>query len=247
MRRFLQHLPLLLAGVIAALCGCRHVDLSAVPLADDLGLVSVEPVPKEIADRFGPTSKDRLDEISRQRAVAKKGSAKIREEISSQLAEQIRTEPNPFLRQEMIRTLTVCDTPTAGRILRQGLNDESTDVQIQCCRGWGKWGTEESVRVLQEVLDNRLTDLDVKIAAIDGIESTGKLAGAKRLVSLLDPGEDPAIQYEAVQALQKMTGQKLANDREAWDLYVAEQIEKAGAEPASRPPSLAERALLWWR
>ena len=223
------------------------MDLSSVPLADELGLIQVPAVPQEIVERYGPTAKDRLTKIGRQRAAAKKGSEKVREQISVELAEQIQVEPNPFLRQEIVRTLTECNTSTAGKILRAGLNDESVDVQIQCCRGWGKWGTEDSVQVLGEVLDNQLTDLDVKLAAIDGIQATQRLEGAASLVSLLDKREDPAIQYEALQALQRITGQKLAHDQEAWQAYVAEQIDKTSSEKEGATPSLVDRTLRWWR
>ena len=171
----------------------------------------------------------------------------MREQISAELAEQIQVEPNSFLRQEIVRTLTECNTSTAGKILRAGLNDESVDVQIQCCRGWGKWGTEDSVQVLGEVLDNQLTDLDVKLAAIHGIQATRRLEGAASLVSLLDKREDPAIQYEALQALQRITGQKLAHDQEAWQAYVAEQIDKTSSEKEGATPSLVDRTLRWWR
>ena len=54
--------------------GCKGVDLSSVPLADELGFVEVKPVPKEIRTRYGPTSKDRLEDIRKQRNRAKHGS-----------------------------------------------------------------------------------------------------------------------------------------------------------------------------
>ena len=206
--------------------GCRGVDLSSLPLADELGLAEVRPVPEEIKARYGPTSKDRLEMIRKQRGQAKKGTTEVREQISEKLAEQIRAEPNAFLRQEIVRALAECDTPQAAKILRAGLNDENVDVQIQCCRGWGKWGTDESVSVLGEVLDNKLAAMDLKIAAIDALQASGRPQGATFLVSLLDKREDPALQYRALEALQKITGQNLLDNQEAWQAYVAEKIEK---------------------
>ena len=227
--------------------GCRGVDLSSLPLADELGLAEVRPVPEEIKARYGPTSKDRLEMIRKQRGQAKKGTTEVREQISEKLAEQIRAEPNAFLRQEIVRALAECDTPQAAKILRAGLNDENVDVQIQCCRGWGKWGTDESVSVLGEVLDNKLAAMDLKIAAIDALQASGRPQGATFLVSLLDKREDPALQYRALEALQKITGQNLLDNQEAWQAYVAEKIEKPLAVEAKRDPATVDRTFFWWR
>jgi len=218
-----------------------------MPLADELGLAEVRPVPEEIKARYGPTAKDRLKMIRKQRGQAKKGSTEVREQISEKLAEQIRAEPNAFLRQEIVRALAECDTPQAAKILRAGLNDENVDVQIQCCRGWGKWGTDESVSVLGEVLDNKHAATDLKIAAIDALQASGRPQGATFLVSLLDKREDPALQYRALEALQKITGQNLLDNQEAWQAYVAEEIEKSLAVEEKRGPSTVDRTFFGWR
>ncbi|MBC19642.1 MAG: hypothetical protein CMJ74_05185 [Planctomycetaceae bacterium] len=227
--------------------GCKGVDLSSVPLADELGFVEVKPVPKEIRTRYGPTSKDRLEDIRKQRNRAKHGSDKVKEEISGNLAQQIRREPNAFLRQEIVRTLAECQTSVAADILRQGLNDESVDVQIQCCRGWGKWGGEESVDVLGQVLQNKLATMDLKIAAIDALQTIGNLESAPFLVPLLDKREDPALQYRSLKALQKITGKSLADDQEAWETYIAEERDAAAVLEAKSSERSATPSLFWWR
>ena len=235
------------ASLALLMSGCKGVDLSSVPLADELGFVEVQPVPKEIRNRYGPTSKDRLEAIRKERNRAKHGSEKTRNEISENLAEQIRDEPNAFLRQEIIRALAECETPEAANILRQGLNDESVDVQIQCCRGWGKWGTEESVHILGQVLENKLATLDLKVAAVDALQSVGNQKGVPFLVPLLDKREDPALQYQSLMALQKITGKRLPDDQEAWQAYVAEEHEKALVLKAERDEQSKASSLLWWR
>ena len=235
------------ASLALLMSGCKGIDLSSVPLADELGFVEVQPVPKEIRDRYGPTSKDRLETVRKERNRAKHGSEKVRIEISDKLAKQIRDEPNSFLRQEIIRALAECETPEAAKILRQGLNDESVDVQIQCCRGWGKWGTEESVRVLGQVLENKLATLDLKVAAIDALQSVGNQRGVPFLVPLLDKREDPALQYRSLMALQKITGKRLPDDQEAWQAYVAEEHEKALILKAEQEDRSKASSLLWWR
>ena len=230
-----------------AVGGCRHVDFSSVPLADELGLMDVQPVPREIVERYGPTAKDRLDEIRRQRKNAAKATAEVQEQLTEKLAQQIQAEPNPFLRQEIVRALTECQTPLAARILRAGLNDENTDVQIQCCRGWGKWGTPESVQVLGEVLGNKVADLDVKIAAIDGLQKAAQVEAAPFLVPLLDKREDPALQHKALSALQNITGRDLPHDQEAWQAYVTNSLESTPGTEGSSVPSLVRQTLFWWR
>jgi HEAT repeat protein len=227
--------------------GCRGVDLSSVPLADELGLVEVKPVPEEVRSRYGPTAKDRLEAIRKQRKRAKHGSQEVKEEVSEELAKQIQRESNGFLRQEIVRALAECGTSQAASILRAGLNDESIDVQIQCCRGWSKWGTDESVVVLGQILENQLAAIDLKIAAIDALQSIGKPKGASFLVPLLDKREDPALQYKALAALQKITGKNLLNDQEAWQVFVADEIERSTELEANGDSSSTKSTLFWWR
>ena len=230
-----------------AVGGCRNVDFSSVPMADELGLMDVQPVPQEIVERYGPTAKDRLDEIRRQRKKAAKATAEVQEQLTEKWAQQIQAEPNPFLRQEIVRALTECQTPLAAKILRAGLNDENTDVQIQCCRGWGKWGTPESVQVLGEVLGNKVADLDVKIAAIDGLQKAAQVEAAPFLVPLLDKREDPALQHKALDALQNITGRDLPHDQEAWQAYVTKSLESTPGTEGNSVPSLVRQTLFWWR
>ena len=77
--------PFLCSSLALLASGCKGVDFSSVPMAEELGLAEVQPVPKEIRDRYGPTAKDRLENIRKQRNRAKHGSDEVREEISKKL------------------------------------------------------------------------------------------------------------------------------------------------------------------
>ncbi len=89
--------------------------------------------------------------------------------------------------------------------------------------------------------------MDLKIAAIDALQAVGQPEAATFLVPLLDKQEDPAIQYRAHQALQKITKKNLLNDQEAWQAYLAEEQKKSSHLEAKRASSSTDRTLFWWR
>jgi HEAT repeat protein len=244
---FLPQLRLLLPLVAVVLSGCQSYDISSLPFADNLGLSPLMPVPPEIAERYGPTANDRIEEIKRQKIAAKKGSPAERETIAKSLAEQIHGEPNAVLRQEIIRSIAQCKTPLAGMVMRAGLNDKDPDVQIQSCREWGDWGTTESVQLLGAVLGNDRSELDVKLAAVSALADTGRPQAAPPLSVALTKGADPALQHQAIVSLRKITGRDFGNDLAAWRDFVDQaQADPSQAEGATFP-SVVQRTLFWWR
>ena len=101
--------------------------------------------------------------------------------------------------------------------------------------------------VLGQILDNKLAAIDLKIAAIDALQTVGQPEAATFLVPLLDKQEDPALQYTALKALQKITKKDLLDDQEAWQAYLTEEQEKSSHFEAKRASSSTDRTFFWWR
>ena len=54
--------------------------------------------------------------------------------ICEQLAQQIRTEPDPIVRKTIQETIGEFNTPLANAVILAGLNDDDRDVRVTCCR-----------------------------------------------------------------------------------------------------------------
>jgi len=200
--------------------GCQNFDPSSLPLADPLGLMSMAPVPAEVASRYGPLAVDRIKEIKDQGMLAAKGTPAEREEIAQRLAEEIQQESNPVVRQEMIKSIAKCENSIAELVLRAGLNDNDADVQIESCRAWGNWHTSDSVPLLSQLLRNEAAALDVKLAAVTALADTENEQAVAALSVALEKDSDPALQHKAVLALQRLTDHRFGNDLVAWRNFV---------------------------
>lgn len=177
------------------------------------------------------------DRISTLRELAEKASSAgpdERQRISSELAVQIRTETDPMIRVEIIRTLTGYRTATADSILRAALQDTDPDARIAACRAWATRGSE-GVGMLAEALSSDV-DPDVRLTAARALGQTGDRGAIAALgTALEDP--DPAMQYCAVASLRKITGEDLGRDVDRWRQFV----ETGQVPKPERPISIAER------
>jgi HEAT repeat protein len=150
--------------------------------------------------------------------------------LSEQLAQQIRIEPDPIVRQTIQTAIAECETPLAQAVLLAGLNDENRDVRMTCCRLLGKRADPSSIAALSRVVAAD-TDADVRIAAttaLGGIHGPGSVQGIA--AALRD--RDPAMQYAGVEAMKNASGQDLGNDVAAWRQY-ADSVAPGGAQPAA--------------
>ncbi|MCA9229914.1 MAG: HEAT repeat domain-containing protein [Planctomycetales bacterium] len=154
--------------------------------------------------------------------------------LSEQLANQIRTEPDPLVRRAIQETVAEYSTPLAQQMLLAGLNDDDLDVRLACCLKLGERADPSTVAQLQEVLKND-EELDVRLAAVDAL---GKIRSSESVAALgiAVNDRDPAMQYAAVQSLQAVSGLELGNDVQVWREYAA------GKQPQISPQlSVAER------
>ncbi|HLA84743.1 MAG TPA: HEAT repeat domain-containing protein [Thermoguttaceae bacterium] len=150
------------------------------------------------------------------------------------IAEEFRAEDDPLIRAQMVRTLAGFSGNDATAALGEAMEDSSLDVRIAACQAWGRRGGPEAV----ELLGNRVasdTNVDVRLAAARALGETGDEKAVAKLGVALDDG-DPALQYRAVLALQKVTGKSFDNDVNQWRQYV-----KGETPTPAKPTSVAER------
>jgi HEAT repeat protein len=155
-------------------------------------------------------------------------------EITDQLARQIQVEPDPLVRQSVVRAIAEFRTPMAQQVLEAGLGDENKAVRIECCRELGKRAEAPSVGALATALRGD-KDEDVKMAAAQALGKIKSPESLQALTAALDD-RDPAMQYVGVQSMKSVTGKDYGPDVQAW-----RQVATGGTPPAPAAPSIAQR------
>jgi hypothetical protein len=155
-------------------------------------------------------------------------------EITDQLVRQIQVEPDPLVRQAIVKAASEFKTPMAQQMLQAGLNDENPAVRTECCRALGRRAEPTSVTSLAIVVSSD-KDTDVRIAAVDALGKIKSPESVKALAVALDD-RDPAMQYVGVQSLKSVTGKNFGPDVQAW-----RQFASGGTPPPEVTPSIAER------
>jgi hypothetical protein len=150
--------------------------------------------------------------------------------ICEQLAQQIRSEPDPIVRRTIQETIGEFNTPLANAVILAGLNDDDRDVRVTCCRLLAKRNDPAAVGPLSQIVATD-TDLDVRLAAVDALGEMKSPAAIGGLAAALKD-RDPALQFAGVQGMKKVSGEDLGNDVEAWRQYAARSVG-GGAQPNS--------------
>ena len=73
-------------------------------------------------------------------------------EITDQLAKQMQVEPDPIVRQAVVRAIAEFRTPIAQQVLEAGLADENEAVRVACCKALGQRAEAASVKSLANVV-----------------------------------------------------------------------------------------------
>jgi HEAT repeat protein len=155
-------------------------------------------------------------------------------EITDQLARQMQIEPDPLVRQAVVRAIAEFRTPMAQQVLEAGLSDEDMAVRVASCHALGRRGDAMSVAPLANSLRND-EDIDVRLAAADALGKTNSREAIQALIVALDD-RDPALQYAGVQSMKAIIGEDYGTDVQAW-----RQVATGGTPPPREAPSLAER------
>jgi HEAT repeat protein len=219
-----QFLVVLCGLALLATAGCADLELpSWVPFQ---GAASDE-VPGVVAPR------DRIERLRKLSEAAASATPEQRARVSEELAAAIRTEKDPLIRLEIIRTLGRYPGPAADGILKAALSDSEARVRIAACQAWGRRTDAQSVALLSETLRGDV-DSDVRMAAAESLGATKNPAAVAALGEALSD-TDPAMQYRAVLSLKEATGKDLGDTVEVWRQYVKGEL------PSEPTPSLAER------
>ncbi|MBI2826367.1 MAG: HEAT repeat domain-containing protein [Planctomycetia bacterium] len=167
-----------------------------------------------------------------------KYSPELQEQVAAELVQAIPHEQDPVLRAQILRTLGVCPTESAARILAAGLNDHNRDVRIAACDAWGKRGGPEATTELSRALTED-ADIDVRLAAarnLGTVEHPNAIAPLGQ--ALEDP--DPAMQRRAMASLKQTSGRDYGNNVQAWREFVQ------GRQPAAPQESFVQRIFKWF-
>ena len=177
------------------------------------------------------------ERIADLRELAEQGpnsTAEQRQRVAEELAAAIRSEADPLIRAEIVRTLGRYPCAMADAILRAAMHDPEQDVCTAACEAWGNRGDAEAVALLGRALTED-ADVDVRLAAVRALGRTKDPAAVAALGPALGDA-DPAMQYRAVESLRQITGEDFGNDVGRWQQYVRGELP----QPA-RPVSIAER------
>jgi hypothetical protein len=148
--------------------------------------------------------------------------------ICQELAQQIRTEPDPIVRRAIQESVAKCHAPLAPAVLVAGLSDEDRDVRTACCRLLGQRKDAEAVAPLSRIVSTD-EDAEVRMAAVKALGAFQTPESIRGLAAAVKD-RDPAMQYAGVKAMKEASGKDLGNDVEAWRQY-AESVAP-GASPA---------------
>ena len=224
MKQLVARNILLAAALVASVTGCKMYDQYRP---------TFWPFPERKLTTYN-TPAMRADAVHEFAMKANGTDTPDQREITDQLARQIQVEPDPLVRQSVIKAMAEFKTPMAQQVLQAGLNDENEAVRIECCQALGKRGDAASVTSLANALRGD-KNADVKMAAAKALGKIKSPEAIKALAVALDD-RDPAMQYVGVQSLKSITGKDYGPDVQTW-----RQVAAGGALPAAPAPSIADR------
>ncbi len=108
------------------------------------------------------------------------------QQMVGELARQIQTEPDPLVREAIVKSVAEFQTPLAAQVLRAGLKDTEPLVRRRCCQLIGETSDPQQAVALAEVVKSD-NDLDVRIEAVRALgniqspETTAALSRRTRI------------------------------------------------------------------
>jgi len=183
-----------------------------------------------------------------------KADVSTREILTAQLMYEYQTSPDPNMRREAVDAMAKIPHTQRDKYLREILQDENPFVRMSALEALGKTysGSKED---LTAILIDRMKadpDKDVRVCAVrilgDVCETPKSkvttVAQQDRQSVVIELGNllydrVPAVQYEAMQSLQKITKQDYGNDVNRWIKYVSYTKGEIPEPPQKR--TLAEK------
>ncbi len=144
------------------------------------------------------------------------------------LANKLTSEPDPLVREALLKACAKYNVDLARKALIAGLNDENLYVRTTCCRELGRLGVSEAANDLSRVaMEDK--DFDVRVAAARALGKTGNQEEARKGLLTVLEDRNPAMQLAGVEAMRDLTGQNLGYNVAA---YVA--LAKGDSASATR-------------
>ena len=173
------------------------------------------------------TKREKLREMTRSVEGTDSGN---QERVSQVLADVVRKDPIVLMRIEATELLANLRTKTATNALQAATNDPNQQVRLAAVRAWEMRGDEIAIDMLGKLVASD-GDLDVRLAATRALGSFKNPLAAKALnAAISDP--NPALQIRSARSLEKITGQKLGDDVQAWQRYVNDTFGVAKTQTA---------------
>jgi HEAT repeat protein len=197
---------------LAMVAGCAATAESAGGL---LAKLAGRKTPEDVLDIKTP--EDRATEL---RQLAKDAHARSPEEqirITAELANEIRSEEDPAMRRNILRTLAEYRTPQALDMITAGLQDSDLEVRRVACEALGRQGGPQAVQHLVQA-STADTSVDVRIAAVRALGETKDKAALAPLADAL-ADSDPAVQFRAAESLRLISGRDFGANVQAWREY----------------------------
>jgi HEAT repeat protein len=191
------------------------------------------PLPEHDQTSFHTPSM-RLDAIEQFASRADGTDSTEQREYVDQLARQIQIEPDPLVREAIIRATSEFRTALSYQIIEAGLKDENSLVRIASCESLGARAETRSVSSLAVILRDD-EDKDVRLAAAAALGNIKDPTAVAALTMALDD-RDPALQFVGVQSMKSITGKDYGGDVAAW-----RQVAAGQSPPSPPAPSIAER------
>jgi HEAT repeat protein len=183
-----------------------------------------EPTPEELIKVKTPD--DRVKELRELAKTAGKKSPAEQEQITRELAIEIKEERDPSMRRALLRAIEPYPTPLALAVLLGGAKDSEIEVRRVACECLGRRGGVEAVQELSRVA-NSDTDLDVRLAAVKALGQTRDQTAMPALAEAV-ADNNPAMQDLAVQSLKNISGRDYGDNMEAW-----QELAKTGKSSAA--------------
>ncbi len=145
------------------------------------------------------------------------------------------------IRAVIIRGLGALGDPRARPVVVKAANDPEAVIRVEGCRALGKVGLPEDATILARIMTVDTLE-DCRIAAIEGL---GFLkAHDPRIMKILLDGmdhDDPAIRYECLNALRRITGKDVGVDPAAWRKELdPESTPKPAAAASTKPAATSQ-------
>ena len=163
------------------------------------------------------------------------------QELAVDLARRVQVEPDPLVRDAIMKSVARFNTPLAGQVLTAGLQDTDAMVRRRCCQLLGQRGDASSAAQLADALRND-SDLDVRIEAVRALGGVSSPETTAALVSALE-SDDPAMQFAGVQAMSRSTGRDFGGDVRDCLAYAKGETPAAAQEDRTSVASRASRFL----